>query len=188
MGIEPESKLAWLILVLHEFGKKKHHYNWFIEDNRLAPSVYNLYRHDDEMQSIMKNNEEELLGLTSDYFSIYIKISGSGLLLKFGDNDFILTSKLLEFGKSISKLPPCESNDFLKNKDDEEPKGVLEKQIALICKTAENLNYVDLKCIPRGGRAAIRAECLRNHLLTKDQFKRAWTELNKRKITHVLDK
>lgn len=64
-----------------------------------------------------------------------------------------------------------------------------DNQIAFICVTAKELKYKDLLNIPEGGKAAIKAECLKNTALFTDAgFSHAWKEANKRKVISMQDK
>ena len=75
------------------------------------------------------------------------------------------------------------------NLEDEAPQGRRDKQIAFICTTANALNYCDLLNIPEGGKAIIKAECLKNSsLFTEDGFKKAWVEAGKRNLISMQDK
>jgi hypothetical protein len=60
-------------------------------------------------------------------------------------------------------------------------------QIRLICDIAKGFGY-DLLDIPYGGKAKIEAECIKNAWLTKDQFRTAWNEANRRKVIRVHNK
>ncbi len=74
--------------------------------------------------------------------------------------------------------------------DGEEIKGRLNKQVALIVKTAEELGYDDLLNIPIGGKTAIKTECMMKYpgLFTKDSFKTAWREANERTLIRIENK
>jgi hypothetical protein len=66
--------------------------------------------------------------------------------------------------------------------------GRRERQIDKICKMAKSFEY-DLLDIPEGGKAKIKAECLKDRsLFTVDGFKRAWNTASKDKIISIRDK
>jgi hypothetical protein len=78
-----------------------------------------------------------------------------------------------------------------KNSDSDSDSGQRrrDKQIEKICQTAKDLDYLDLLNIPEGGKAAIKAECLKNtRLFSEDSFLKAWKVANKRGLISMKDK
>jgi hypothetical protein len=86
------------------------------------------------------------------------------------------------------KLPPHSPQNQCVIKNDNE-KGKRDKQIDEVCKIAEQLEYQNLLAIPEGGKAAIKAECLKNTALFTDAgFDHAWKVANKRGVISMQDK
>jgi hypothetical protein len=94
-------------------------------------------------------------------------------------------AETVEYGGTVSQVPPK-----VASVNDEETKARRRNsQIDFICAIAKNLDYPDLLNIPKGGKAAIKFECLKNtKLFTPDGFKRAWVEAGKRNLISMKDK
>lgn len=92
--------------------------------------------------------------------------------------------------QSNDELTPGRSGGLSETKENNKAtKGARDNQILYICKTAKELDYIDLLNIPEGGRAAIKAKCLQNtKVFTNSNFKRAWAEADKRELIRMADK
>ncbi|QPK65434.1 hypothetical protein IVG45_11125 [Methylomonas sp. LL1] len=98
--------------------------------------------------------------------------------------------KFKAYRQSINQWPVTGllANWWTDDKHNDE--GRRDQQIRIICETARAIGYEDLLNIPEGGRAAIKTNCSSSdpHLFSKDAFKRAWTEANKRGLIRIENK
>ena len=114
MGINPYSKLAWLIRIVRS------DVIYWGEDGLLAKDwsrilyMRNKFKinKDDGIFIEVKNNQVEFKELVADYANILIKIKHSDLVLKKSIGGCIPTGKLIDFGRSNSKSTEGELKDF----------------------------------------------------------------------------